>query len=782
MALPYIWCGAKTPPIRPRGLRAVVGPFFLVLLLGLTLGAPAVWSADNTIAGAPAAKSGSPGKFSEAAISALPASVRNVVEANPLASLTVAVLTLMLLAVWVKLMFKKRQRNARPANGTSKRTSTGQEENLSGRYRALFENANDFILGTALDGQLLYVNTAWQRSLDLDEQEARAFSIFQTIHPDSLDKFKSGFQRAVAGVKVKNLEVTFVSKYGKRIIVEGSLHCELVDDEPISVQGIFRDVTERVRSKSALKQSEDRFTRVFAASPIAIGICTLDGGRLQDVNESFLKMLGYERHEVIGGTDAGLRLWANPEDRAHIVQKAKDGKPVRDAQCKLRSKKGEIREALISAELIELSTGRELLQSVELIPEQCLLLIIHDNTERLSLEAQLRQAQKMEGFGQMAAGVAHDFNNILTVIQGHAARLRNVEGIPPRIGESVEHVSVAADRAANLTRQLLTFCRKQAILRTVFDLNSTVTHVGEMLERILGEDIALDLNLGTGLPLIHADSGMIEQIIVNLACNSRDAMPKGGSLLIATSAVEFTPAQLLQQPKAKIGRHICLTVTDTGSGMSSETLRRIFEPFFTTKDVGKGTGLGLATVYGIVDQHQGWLEVTSKLGEGTTFKIYLPATNKACTQPAQQTVQTGVQRGSETILLVEDEEELRELARLVLEDHGYTVLQAGSGVQALKVWEQHKDKTDMLLTDMVMPEGMTGRDLAERIQAERPTIKVLYSSGYSPDVVGGTFKLPENARFLAKPYRPPALAQAVRECLDATQPAVAGSGKTSPAA
>ena len=375
----------------------------------------------------------------------------------------------------------------------------------------------------------------------------------------------------------------------------------------------------------------------------------------------------------------------------------------------------------------------------------------------------------MEGFGQLAAGIAHDFNNVLTVIQGHAARLRKPDGNSASIAESIEHVSVAADRAAKLTRQLLTFCRKQAVVSKVIQLNDTVTHISKMLERVLGADIALKLKLGRDLQPIYADSGMIEQIIMNLACNSRDAMERGGQLTISTSMVKITPADVQRRPKARLGVHVCITVTDTGCGMKPETLRRIFEPFYTTKDVGKGTGLGLATVYGIVDQHRGWLEVDSAIGKGTTFNVYIPATDKPVTT-VELASPVSVQRGTETILLVEDEEPLRELARLVLEDHGYKVLEAASGVQGLKMWEQHKHETDMLLTDMVMPEGMTGRDLAEHIQAERPGFKVLYSSGYSPDVVGGHFKLPQNSFFLAKPYQPPELAQAVRECLENASP------------
>ena len=743
--------------MNPRAVRVALRCLCFVLLLVLANVPPVTTLAQAADGNAPNDAASATSQVVAGEDSTLKWIVQTFTAVPLLTVLTVVVPAILLL--WGFVASKARKERAKKAAAKVivtpvPRFEASAEVDLGKRYRALFENANDLIQGIALDGRLLYVNTAWQEILDYNEQEIKSLSIFQVIHPESIENFKRGFERAVVGVKIRNLETTFVSKYGKRVIVEGSLHCELVDDRPASIQGIFRDITERKRSESALKQSEERFSRVFEASPIGIAISTLEGGRLQDVNESFLNMLGYKRNDVIGHTDIKLGFWANPDDRVRIVQKMHGRMSVRDEQCKLRSQTGDIREALVSAELIDLNA------------EPCLLLMIHDNTERLSLESQLRQAQKMEGIGQLAAGVAHDFNNILTIIQGHASRLRKVEGLPARIGESVEQVSVAADRAANLTRQLLTFCRKQAMLPKVMDMNETVTHVSKMLNRILGEDIALQVKESPALPLINADSGMMELMIINLACNSRDAMPKGGSLVIATSSVDITAAHVHQQPKARVGRHVCLTITDTGCGMNPETLRRVFEPFFTTKEVGKGTGLGLATVYGIVDQHRGWIEVTSEPGHGTTFKLYLPEADKASVKAVEHTTQTDVQSGKETILLVEDELELRELARLVLEEYDYRVLEAGSGVQALKVWDKHKDEIEMLLTDMVMPEGMTGRELAERLQAEKPGIKVLYSSGYSPDVIGGTFKLPENSFFLAKPYHPPKLAQAVRECLD----------------
>ena len=620
--------------------------------------------------------------------------------------------------------------------------------------RALFDNANDLIVGAAPDGRLLYVNNAWRDTLDFSTQDVATASLFEFIHHDTRAAFIEGFRRAAAGVKIRNMEATFLSKFSKRVVVEGSLHCEVVKDEVVAIQCIFRDITEKKRAASALKQSEDRFARVFAASPIAIGIAALSDGRFQDVNDSFLGMLGYERHEVVGVTDQALGLWAAEDDRARILRKLENGHTVRDFHGRLRAKQGEVREALISAELIDVNH------------EARLLLMLHDTTERANLEAQLRQVQKMEGIGQLAAGVAHDFNNILTVIQGHAGRLRPRLARDLEADASVEQISFAADRAANLTRQLLTFCRKQAMLPEVLDLNAVVHRVAKMLERSLGTDIHIELQVEPGLPLVEADPGMMELSLINMASNARDAMPRGGRLIISTARIEVPEHYLEAQPKARLGSHVLLSIEDTGCGMDEETLRRAFEPFFTTKEVGEGTGLGLATVYGIIEQHQGWIEVASKVGQGTKFEVFLPVTTKAGKRVAPQLEPAAPSATRPTILLVEDEAMLRELARAVLEHGNYRVLEAASGVQALKVWAEHKGSIDMLLTDMVMPEGISGRDLAERIQQDRPDIKVLYSSGYSPDVVGGHFNLPENSFFLPKPYHPPRLIEAVRECLE----------------
>jgi signal transduction histidine kinase len=389
-----------------------------------------------------------------------------------------------------------------------------------------------------------------------------------------------------------------------------------------------------------------------------------------------------------------------------------------------------------------------------------------DITDRLSLEAQLRQAQKMEAIGQLAAGVAHDFNNLLTVIQGHTSLLQT--RLPPDAdaGKSLARIALAADRATNLVKQLLTLSRKQILQPQLLDLNDVINNVSKMLHRVLGEDIALVARNTPGLPAVHADGGMIEQILMNLAVNARDAMPRGGQLTIATEAITFKPADCRQRSQATPGLFVCLSVTDTGCGIDPAIVSRIFDPFFSTKEPGKGTGLGLTTVYSIVQQHRGRIEVQSELGRGTTFQIFFPAFAKKPQPTAAPTAPTEAARGTETILVVEDEAVVRDLAVEILACHGYHVLTAASGVQALEVWAKHCAEIDLLLTDMVMPGGIYGPELAERLRQQNPALSVIYSSGYSPGIAGKDLTLMAGFNFLPKPYQPASLAALVRKCLD----------------
>ena len=372
----------------------------------------------------------------------------------------------------------------------------------------------------------------------------------------------------------------------------------------------------------------------------------------------------------------------------------------------------------------------------------------------------------MEAVGQLAAGVAHDFNNILTIIQGHAGLLLSDPDVPANMRPALTQMSGAASQAASLTKQLLTFSRKQVMQLRYLDLNEVVRGAAQMLRRLLGENIALQLQCDEAAVPIRADAGMVEQIIVNLALNARDAMPQGGQLAVNTAVVEIAAAHAQHRPDGRSGPFACLTVADTGTGMDQATLNRIFEPFFTTKEIGQGTGLGLATAYAMIKQHQGWIDVSSKLGGGSVFNIFLPL----CPAPAPAGdlahPAKGSPRGTETILVVEDETDLRELVCSLLRHYGYRVLEASHGKEALQVWEKHAPEIDLLLTDMMMPEGISGWELATKLQGERPGLKVIYTSGYSVDLLARDGEFGEGIHFLPKPYHPHALAKTVRDCLD----------------
>jgi two-component system, cell cycle sensor histidine kinase and response regulator CckA len=387
-------------------------------------------------------------------------------------------------------------------------------------------------------------------------------------------------------------------------------------------------------------------------------------------------------------------------------------------------------------------------------------------TGRLELETKLRQLQKMESIGQLAAGIAHDFNNILTIIRVRSELLLAGEALSAGQTDALKQVAHAADRGASLTSQLLMFSRKKLAQRQLMDLNDAIKESGKMLRVLVGDAIQLQLHSASHLPPVYADSGMIQQILINLAANARDAMPKGGQLSVSAACVEVPPDRAERVPRARPGRFVCLSVGDTGCGMDAATREHIFEPFFTTKEPGQGTGLGLATVYGIVEQHEGWLEVESEPGQGTTFKIYFPAASKAV-QHEVAAVSSRVRGGHETVLVVEDEPGLRELVLEILQQYGYKTLEAANGVQALKIWGEKKDQIDLVLTDIMMPEGVSGRDLAEKILAVNPQMKIIYTSGYPMDVLGRDFFQKEGLMFLQKPYQPQTLARMVREYLDA---------------
>ncbi|MEN3335653.1 MAG: two-component system, cell cycle sensor histidine kinase and response regulator CckA [Blastocatellia bacterium] len=503
-----------------------------------------------------------------------------------------------------------------------------------------------------------------------------------------------------------------------------------------------------------LQASEERFSKAFNASPVPMSIVTYKEGRYLEVNESFLRNSGYTRAELIGRTTTEIGIYAEPGERDRLRQILQQQGNINNVEVRRRVKSGEVRAALTSSELITLDG------------EQCILTTTNDITERKQLEEQLIQAQKMEAVGRLAGGIAHDFNNLLTAIIGYSQIVmsRLNEGDPMR--RQIEEIEKAGNRAAALTHQLLAFSRKQVLQPRILNLNAVIADIGKMLQRLIGEDIELRTNLNLLIGSVQADPGQIEQVIMNLAVNARDAMPAGGKLTIETQDVFLDESYTRLHAEVQPGAYVMLAMSDTGTGMDKQTQARIFEPFFTTKEKERGTGLGLSTVYGIVKQSGGHVWVYSEPGKGTTFKIYLPQIEEP---PDAQEIRPQVPEllaGTETILLVEDEEVVRNLTRQVLEMNGYTVLESGNPDEALRIAERCRETIHLMITDVVMP-GMSGRMLALRLASSRPATKVLYISGYTDDAIVHHGILDSDIPFLQKPFTPDGLLRKVRELLGA---------------
>ena len=530
---------------------------------------------------------------------------------------------------------------------------------------------------------------------------------------------------------------------------------QVTDQARLQLEALDRAVAERTReleaSNTELRHSEERFAKAFRASPIPFAIQSLHQQRFIDVNDAFVKMTGFSRDELIDRTPLELRICLDYELR--ILSQVLENKPVRDLEAQISTKRGELRNALVTIERLSV------------VGITHLLVMVVDVTERLQLEGALRQAQKMEAIGQLAAGVAHDFNNLLTIIQGHASLQLGMPGRSENFTASLREISQASDRAANLTRQLLAFSRRQIIRPRVLDLNALLRDLAVMLRRLLGEQVELRTDFAESLPMVWADQTGVEQIILNLTLNARDAMPRGGRITIGTGTTVFTPADAEKNPEIAPGEYVCLSVADTGSGIDAATRSHIFEPFFTTKSVDKGTGMGLATVYGITKQHDGWIDVATEVGCGSTFRVFLPITRRLAEPVEPEFFIPEPTLRDYTILVVEDDEAVRSLVREVLEHHQYRVLEAAHAEAALAVWREHDGKADLLLTDIVMP-GVNGLELAQQLLAESPQLKVIYTSGYSAELFAGTQPLEEGRNYLPKPYLSAKLTTIVRAALE----------------
>jgi len=520
-------------------------------------------------------------------------------------------------------------------------------------------------------------------------------------------------------------------------------------------RALQEEIEERARVQEALRISEERFAKSFLASPMAMAIQDQPQGRFRDANPSFLELTGYSAEQLLHHTSDELQLWANTAGQPEAPSLPENR--VRGCSAPLRRRDGTTRNTVLWAEPVSLQTG------------PCLLLIAEDVTERLRLESQLRQSQKLEAVGCLAAGIAHEFNNLLTVIQGHVGLIRGKPLDTPAAAESVDRISQASQRAATLTRRLLVFSRKQPVQLKPVNLSLAIQGLGKMLGQLIGERYQVQLDCPADLPATRADQNSLEQILINLALNARDAMPNGGTLRVTTSLVRLDAEAARRHLEARPGRFVCLTFSDTGCGMTREVMNRIFDPFYTTKDVGKGTGLGLSTIHGIVQQHQGWIEVVSEVGRGTTFTVFLPVCDDVPGAASSAGVAGAVnlcQGNGETVLMVEDEGIVREAARLALERGGYRVFEAADGPEALAVYERCPTRIDLLVTDIVMPHGISGGALARVLQARHPRLRALYTSGYSSEVMREDLHLIQGVNFLRKPYDTAALLKAVRHCLD----------------
>jgi len=514
----------------------------------------------------------------------------------------------------------------------------------------------------------------------------------------------------------------------------------------------------RKRTDDELRAMDGRYRQIIQTANEGIWV-TDELDTLTFVNRRLADLLGYPEEELLRQP---VRNFIEPADQPDHDFKLQLGRRGQFCQFerRLRRKDG--------SELLAWVSGSPLFDDIGHYRGSFAMLT--DLTERRQLESQLRQAQKLDSVGQLAGGVAHDFNNILAAIMMHLSLLHQNPNLDEETTEALKELESEAKRAANLTRQLLMFSRRSVMQMRIMDVNEVVRNLFKMLKRLLGEHIVIKFEEDKNLPPVEGDTGMLEQVLLNLAVNARDAMPKGGNLVIATALVDLDAEKAKHNSDRRVGKFVRLTVADTGVGMDEAIIKRIFEPFFTTKEIGKGTGLGLPTAYGIVKQHSGWVEVESSPGKGSTFRVFLPAKTEARHPAEMQTTPLPLLRGQGTLLLVEDEDIVRRPIGIYLRKLGYHVIEAANGNQALALWQLHRDQIDLLYTDMVMPEGLTGLELAERLKAEKPALQIIISSGYSTEFSAHGVSTGAGFIYLPKPSASTIIAQTVRTCMDLKNP------------
>lgn len=635
------------------------------------------------------------------------------------------------------------------------KTITARTGDLAGseaQYRLLFEsNPLPTWVFDRKSLQFLAVNEAAARHYGYSRSEFLRMKILDILPSEEVARVQELVAKPSPGRQG--------TEYGRHIRKDHSVIDVAIASHTLSFHGceaeliVAHDVTLRRKGEERLLQSQERFAKAFRSSPVGITISSEADGRYLDVNPTFLKIMGYDLDEMVGRTAAELKIWADIEQRSVMIELLKANQCSKPMRVRFRARSGQVRLVEVAAERIHLND------------EPCILAIIQDITEAKQLEQQFLQAQKMEAVGRLAAGVAHDFNNMLGVIIGYSEVARDRLSPDNAAQKYLQEIKTAGDRAVVLTQQLLAFSRQQVLDSRSLNLNSIVHHASRMLLRMIGEDISLVFRPAEPLGSVHADLSQIEQVLMNLVVNSRDAMPKGGKIVIETANVNLDETSQQEHQPVKAGRYVMLSFADTGSGMDEATLAQAFEPFFTTKEPGKGTGLGLSTVYGIVRQSGGYIWGYSEVGCGTTFKIYLPSIDAPAERLDAPKVDYIAPAATETVLVVEDEPALRNLTVHVLKANGYRVLSAESALRTLALARQYDSKIDLLLTDVVMPD-LPGPDLVSEMKKIRPGMKVLYMSGYSKDAMVEQGLLRDDSTLIVKPFSTRALLNKMRAVLE----------------